>query len=250
MDLTFERGSASEPRGHALLYFRGARDRSEVLASYLIIPPVPLNLSRYMPPMFSANLPPSQMQQVSGVPLPPVPEKVESYPYLRQLAELRDDDLIYAGTLDADDIQRGMMLAAEGAQRYHSLYADYLARSVMPAVAEAEEQEESAGVSDVIYGLMSERQRLGEMAKLTGQLRYAVDGNDTRGIRDTVREMEALSHHVPDKYRLDDLIVAAQLPGPRGQRLSQLYVDRCYRLADEDYASLKSIEEEIRSLQE
>jgi hypothetical protein len=190
------------------------------------------------------------MQQVSGVPLPPVPEKVESYPYLRQLAELRDDDLIYAGTLDADDIQRGMMLAAEGAQRYHSLYADYLARSVMPAVAEAEEQEESAGVSDVIYGLMSERQRLGEMAKLTGQLRYAVDVNDTRGIRDTVREMEALSHHVPDKYRLDDLIVAAQLPGPRGQRLSQLYVDRCYRLADEDYASLKSIEEEIRSLQE
>ena len=39
----------------------------------------------------------------------------------------------------------------------------------------------------------SDLQALYEMAKLTGQLRDAVDGNDTRGIRDTVREMEALS---------------------------------------------------------
>lgn len=247
MDLTFERGSADEPRGHALLYFRNVRDRGEILASYLIVPPVPLNLSRYMPPMLAANLPSARMQEVTGIPFPPVPEKVEGYPALRQLADLRDDDLIYGGTLDPDDLQRAMLLVGEGAQRYFQLYTEFQSR-VAPA-APAEEEQEAVGVSDVIYSLMSERQRLSELAKLTGQLRYAVDGKDERLIRDTVREMEALSRHMPEKYRMDDLIVAAQLPGPRGQRLSQLYVDRCFRLADEDYASLKTIEEEIRSLQ-
>lgn len=249
MELTFERGTSGEPRGHALLYFRSERERREVFACYLVVPPVPLNLSRYMPPLLSGSLPPSQLQQVSAVPLPPMPEKVDSYQYLQQLADLRDDDLIFGGALNPDDAQQGLMLAGEGAQRYFSLYADFMSRAAPPADAEEPEAEEAGGVSDVIYGLMSERQRLGELAKLTGQLRYAVEGSDVRLVKETVREMEALAGHVPDKYRVRELIAAGQITGPRGQRLSELYVDRCYRLADEDYASMAKIEEEIRVLQ-
>ncbi|MHB9092332.1 MAG: hypothetical protein ACYC7H_13025, partial [Chloroflexota bacterium] len=230
MEFTFERGSTGEPRGHALLYFRSTRDRTEVLATYLVVPPVTLNLSRYMPPLLSGNVPASQMQQISSVPLPPVPEVVEGHASLVQLAGLRGDDLIYGGTLDPDDAQQGLMLAGEAAQRYFSLYAEYLRQAPLVGPGEGEEEGSSGGVSDVIYGLMSEKQRLGELAKLAGQLRYAVDGSDERQVRDTVREMEALGHHVPEKYRVAELIAAARLPGPRGQRLSQLYVDRCYRL--------------------
>ena len=250
MEFTFEKGSTGEPLGHALIYFRGTRDRSAITATYLVVPPVALNLSRYMPPMFSGSMPSSQMQQISAVPLPPVPEAVEGYAFLVQLAGMRGDDLIYGGTLDPDDVQQGLMLAGEAAQRYFSLYADYIRRAPQAGPDESEEEASSEGVSDVIFGLMSERQRLGELSKLAGQLRYAVDGHDERLIGDTVREMEALGHHVPDKYRVTELIAATRLPGPRGQSLSQLYVDRCYRLADEDYVSLKQIEEQIRELQQ
>ena len=56
MELTFERGDASRPAGHALLYFTtGMPER--VLATYLVVPPVELNLAKYMPPMFAASLP-------------------------------------------------------------------------------------------------------------------------------------------------------------------------------------------------
>ena len=246
MELTFERGERDKPKGHALLYFRNPADQNEVLASYLVVPPVPLNLSKYVPPLFAGNIPQAQLQQVSAIPLPPVPEVLESRAYLQQLAESRDDDLIYGGTLDPSDVQRGLMLAGEAAQTYLQLYEDYQRR--LPPLP-AEEQQPELEVSDVLYSLMSENQRLGELAKLTGKLRYAVDGNDQALAKETVREMEMLAHYVPEKYRVPDLIAAARQPGPTGQRLSQLYVDRCYRLAAEDYTSLKQIEEEIRQLQ-
>ncbi len=247
MEFVFELGSSEEPKGHALIYFRNAKDRSEVLATYLVVPPVPLNLSRYMPPLLAGNLPTAEAQQVSAMPLPPLPEPMESHAQLWQLAETRGDDLIYGGTLDPDDVQRGLMVATEATQRYLRLYGDHVRRLPPPPAEEAAEP--LVEVSDVIYALMSEKQRLSELAKLAGQLRYALEGNDKPLIAETVREMRALGRHVPEKYRIAELIEAAQMPGPRGQRLCQLYIDRCYRLSEEDYASLPDIEDEIRRLQ-
>ena len=85
MDLTFERGDPSRPCGHALLYFTtGSPER--VLATYLVIPPIALNLAKYMPPMFAANLPldrggrhrvPDEEQQRDGLDEDPGPVRVE-----------------------------------------------------------------------------------------------------------------------------------------------------------------------------
>jgi hypothetical protein len=245
MDLNFERGSGNEPKGHALIYFRTPQDASAVLASYLIIPPVPMNLARYMPPMFAAGMPSQGVQAVGAVPLPPVPETYdEGRLALLRLAEARGDDLIDGGTLDPEDAQRGLMLVSEAARQYQQLYEDYLRRLPSPQLEERGEMD----VNDVLYSLMAERQRLGELAKLTGKLRYAVEGRDARLIAEVVREMEGLSKHVPEKYRVSDVITAAQEPGQRGERLSQLYIDRCYRLVDEDYAGLRQVEEEIKKL--
>ncbi len=152
----------------------------------------------------------------------------------------------HCGTLDPSAIQQGLMLVGEAAQQYLQLYNDYVRRLPPPPA----EEEPALEVSSVLYGLMSEKQRLAELAKLVGQLRYAVEGGDTRLVGETVREMKALGQHLPEKYRVDELIAAAQIPGPRGARLSQLYIDRSYRLSEEDYGSLQAIEEEIRSLQQ
>ncbi len=48
---------------------------------------------------------------------------------------------------------------------------------------------------------------------------------------------------------IDDLLQAAQDPSQRSAELCRLYIDRCYRLFDEDYATLKSLDEAIQRLE-
>jgi len=246
MNLDYRRGRPETPAGHALVYFTGSAD--EVLATYVVVLPIALQLAKYVPPMLAAQLPLAEAQGVSAVPLPPLPEPVESYPYLVHLADLRHDDLIHGGEINSGDLPRAMALVGEIAQSYASAYDSYLHASTVEATPE--DAETDTTVSDVIYGLMSEQQKLAELAKLAGQLRYAVDGGDRRQVEETVAEVRRLERHVPASYDLTAFLDAARRPGPVGQRLSTLYLDRCYKLAAEDYGSLQTIDQEIRRLRD
>jgi hypothetical protein len=53
---------------------------------------------------------------------------------------------------------------------------------------------------------------------------------------------------LPEKYRADQLIEAALRPDAQGNRLTQLYLQRAYKLVDEDYAAIPPLEREIREL--
>ncbi len=245
MDLAFERGSAVGPTGHALVYFSDPSDGS-VLATYVVVLPVNLELSRYVPPMLASQLPIADMKSMSAVPLPPVPEPIESRDYLARLAELRHDDLIAGGAVGSGDVMRMMALVGEIAQRYAQLYEEYVQRA--PSAEPPSTEAADATVSDVLYGLMSEQQRLAELAKLAGQLRYAVDGGDERQIADLSVDMSHLARHLPSTYGVSDLVDAIKQTGAAGRRLSALYLDRCYKLANEDYAALEEIDREIDRL--
>ena len=48
MQLVFERGEAQRPKGHALIYFRDS-DGAGVLATYVVIPPISIDFSKYLP---------------------------------------------------------------------------------------------------------------------------------------------------------------------------------------------------------
>jgi hypothetical protein len=61
--------------------------------------------------------------------------------------------------------------------------------------------------------------------------------------------MDRVARHLGDKYRLPELIQAARSTDPRGGQLAQLYVERCYKLADEDYAALADLDRRIDELQ-
>jgi hypothetical protein len=54
---------------------------------------------------------------------------------------------------------------------------------------------------------------------------------------------------MPDKYRGTELTDAAFDPGQRGARLAELYLERAYKLLDEEYADIPGIEKAIRELQ-
>ena len=246
MLLSFERGSSSEPKGHALAYMKSASAPDEIYATYLIVPPISIDLAKYMPPMFASKISLADVESISAIPLPPVPEKIEGIDYLHRLAESRGDDVIFLGTLDTSDIQVLLTQVGEAAQDYLRAYSAYI--ETVPA-PEPPQTALGSSVDEVLYGLMNERDKLGEMAKLIGKLRYAVDGGDHGLAKETVNEMEALGKHLPDKYQVHQIVEVAELAGDKGRKLSELHIARCYKICDEDYRAVEELDTRIRELE-
>src|SRR5215208_4461074 len=194
MQLSFELGDATRPRGHALIYFRGPRDA--VLATYVVVPPIPIEFGKYLPSMFAAH-----MQSLA---LPPLLEPMESQAALERLARLREDDLVCGGSLPSDGPEHLLQAAAEGAQAYAEVYAAHAA-SAAPAERETSRSLPELDTEDILLQLMSDRDRLSEMAKRTGQLRYAVEGGDAAGITEAIQAMERVARYLAAKYRCAEL---------------------------------------------
>ena len=54
---------------------------------------------------------------------------------------------------------------------------------------DALEELEGLGINDVLYELMSDSDKLGELSKLIGRLRFAVDGSDDNLTEETESEI-------------------------------------------------------------
>ncbi len=244
MDLTFERGDPARPSGHAVLYFTtGAPER--VLATYLVIPPIALNLAKYMPPMFAANMPLGGMDTTRPVPLPPVPEEAPGRGYLQRMAEVRGDDLVYAGTVLDDDMQRLLLETGYAAEVYGQRYEAYAADLLATPEPESLPEIDAAAA---VYSVMGEGQKLAELTKLTGALRGATEQDDPRSAAESAREMRALIETLPAKYRGSHLLTAARERGDRGRRLCQLLLERAYALHREEYLDAGRLDREIDAL--
>jgi hypothetical protein len=245
MQLSFEKGRQDHPRGHALLFVRDGSDPDLVFATYLVVLPVSVDLAKYLPPMFAAQMPAQAADDTSAMPWPPVPERMESHAYVSRLADSRDDDLVFGGTVDTSRIELLLQVTAEAAREYGRLYAE---RQVEAVPTPAEESPSDLDVDEVLYTLMGERDRLTELVKLTGKLRDAVETGDRRRVEEALTDVRKLARHFPEKYRLGDFLAAAQLPGEKGRRLAELHVERCYRVSREDYAGVAEVEGQIKAL--
>ena len=105
------------------------------------------------------------------------------------------------------------------------------------------------GVNEVLWSFLSEGDRLAEMGRLLGRLRFAQEGSDAAAISDITAEMTALGRHLPDEFNIGALVSAATDTGPASGQLAQLYLDRCYRLSSGDAEQVRRIEEAIRNLE-
>lgn len=242
MDLDFVRGDSTRPRGHALVYFE-TDEPPKVLVTYLIVPPITLDFKKYVPPMLAGRLPVDELKSMSAFPLPPVPEEMPDVAHVERLAALRDDDLIRGGRVSTTDLMVLMQLTATLGQRYYEGYTIFVVNSPEP---EPESPEVGTiDVSEVLLQLMGEPDKVAELAKLAGKLRYAVEGNDADLIAETKAEVERLGRYLPGSYQVDRFLAAALTPGMASARLTQLYVERCYALARQDYDALRQIDTNI-----
>lgn len=254
MQLRFELGDASTPRGHAILYAHAGNDTGHVLATYCVVLPLQFSIGKYLPPLFASQMPLeglAEASRMSVVPIPPMLEDAPDLATLRQLAERRGDDLCDLGSIFISDDTQRMAYAAEACQAYGLIYGEYSQR--WPAVVEetpASTPLDDLDVNDVIAEVLPERDRLGELARLTGQARYALDGHDQHLLEDVTHQMRRIASSLPEKYHADLLVEAALRSDATGPRLAGLYLQRAYKLLDEEYADIPPIERDIRALRE
>jgi hypothetical protein len=252
MQLAFERGDPKRPRGHAVVYFRATSDQHMILASYVVVPPISMDFSKFIPPMFAAQLPGILPSGPQVFPLPPIPEKVESVVWVEALADARDDDLIYCGAVDPMDMQRLLTVMSDVSGEYGKLYENRTPAeaSAPPPASNDDSSSSSSGVDvdELFMSLMSDSEKVNRIAKMTGTVRYAVEGNDQALLEETTREMERIGRYLAFRYKIPELIEAARDPDPKNGKLAELLLQRCYKLAAEEYDALRALDAEIETL--
>ena len=56
VELIFEKGNSQNPTGHALIYFRSSFDQTTISASYILVLPISVELSKYVPPFLISQV--------------------------------------------------------------------------------------------------------------------------------------------------------------------------------------------------
>ena len=275
MDLQFEIGDPQRPRGHALLYFRVETEPDQVYGTYIVTLPITADLTKYVPPFLASHLgtgAAGPLANFSSFAMPPMGELVEGgYDQLVRLANLRQDDLVFGGSMFSYDLARMMESVSEAVQSYSSAWAQISPGATgaaadltpggvsiplgasqpgaAPVVGDDAAESDGMGVNEVLWSFMSEGDRLAELSRLLGRLRFAQEGNDIATIADVTAEMAALGRLLPQEFYIDALVAAAFDTSAEGAQLAQLYLERCYSLSSGNAEQTRRIDEQIGGFQ-
>ena len=248
MELEFDRGDQQRPKGHALLYFRSGSDHNELWATYLVVLPITVDVSKYVPPFLMNQMGEVGEKELSAFAFPPAPEKVPDYKHLEQMSMVRDDDILFGGTINPVDVPSAMMSVNEAVTKYSEMYVNVVS-GVTKHEADSAAVLDGASVNEVLYELMSDGDRLSELTRLVGRLRDASENAEETLSREAEAEINLLAHHLPDNHQVVRLIGVTKLSGSRGAMLADLYLQRCFHLVREEYVKLGQVEQEIKVME-
>jgi hypothetical protein len=239
MTLQFDRGDPNAPVGHALIYFR--RSDGAIVATSTIVSPIAFDMTGMIPPFLKEMTQGVDLgDAMSMVALPPIPQEVPSEEWLRALADRRQDDLVCGGMIGAGDMHSLMAGTADAVRAYADLYG-----VIQETGSRVESTSPALELDRDRFAGMTQREQLDALSSLTGRLLDATRS----GVADldVERQMRALAAVLPPKYRADELVEAVHQPGDRAQRLAELYIERAYKLYNEDYLDLERLDREIEA---
>ena len=261
MTLEYHIGDPASPKGHALIYFRDGADPDKVGAAYVVMLPVPVDISKYVPPFLAGQVEQLGTGEMSSFAFPPAPEPVKSESWLREIAMQRGDDLLFGGVANLDDITSLMSAVADISSEYSSQYESVTGlgagsggqqvedvatgTDAIPGVGDGAPTDD---VHDVMYSLMAEEDLLTELTKLMGRLQYESSGGDEAGARESKAKIQAIGRQVPENRRIDLLVNSATDGLPESARRAQLYLERVFAMYREDYTRVHTLEQEIKAL--
>lgn len=249
MALEFELGSGDAPLGHAMIYFTQESDpEGSVLVSYVLVLPIKMDLQRYVPQFLAGQLGSMVPDDMSLVILPPVPEKFGKLADLIELAENRGDDLIYGGSMgvQAEGLSN-MSKVNEIGHEYMELCK--LWKTDGRAIGTDDDSDLIVSLGETVEEERSEEDNLREIARLLGQLRYAVDGRDTESIAQAKERIETIGRALPSKFAVDKLAKLGASEADGAAELTQLYLERALNIQREEYLKVREIEKRIADLE-
>ena len=86
---------------------------------------------------------------------------------------------------------------------------------------------------------------LGELSKLVGAYRFGLEHHDAGTIQEAEASMQTLAELMPGRYWADRVLTAAGDLTEQGTTLASLYLERCFKLLDEEYAAVEDLERRI-----
>ena len=111
------------------------------------------------------------------------------------------------------------------------------------------DEPEGLGINEVMYSLMNDGDKLSELTKLVGRLRYAVEGGEEVMVREAESDILTLSRLLPENHQIPRLLEVAKIAGNANAELAHLYLQRCFLILREEYASLSELDSRIRMLE-
>ena len=244
MDLIFEKGDSLNPKGHALIYFRSNLDNDLVAATYIVVLPISVEISKYVPPFLMSQVGNMDEQNLSAFAFPPIPEEMQNENEINNLADMRKDDLLYGGEINLTNPTECMEKINDLVGKYTSLYNT----TAIETNKDQSESDSGTPINDVLYQLMSPDDKLSELTRLVGKLRFGVEGKDESAIKYSENELIILSTHFPPNHNVEKLISAIKSGDKQSHELADLYVKRCYSLINEQYDQLTELEAKIDNL--
>ena len=244
MDLIFEKGDSLNPKGHALIYFRSNLDNDMVAATYIVVLPISVEISKYVPPFLMSQVGNMDEQNLSAFAFPPIPEEMQNENEINNLADMRKDDLLYGGEINLTNPTECMEKINDLVGKYTSLYNT----TAIEPNKDQSESDSGTPINDVLYQLMSPDDKLSELTRLVGKLRFGVEGKDESAIKDSENELTILSTNFPPNHNVEKLISAIKSGDKQSHELADLYVKRCYSLINEQYDQLTELEAKIDTL--
>jgi len=242
MTLSFELGKIESPRGHALLYFKDSV-QGDFYATYIVILPITVDVSKYVPPFLMNQVGEFGPGDMSAFAFPPAPEQVEGYDYLVDLAKKRQDDLLDGGEVTGTDVSSSMMKVNDVVQEYLELYEERY--EIEALTLDESESASELHVNDVLYSMMTEPDRLNELTKLVGRLRYAVESSEESIVKEVQSDINALSGYLPVSFQIQNLLEWAGKVSDQSSYMTDLYLKRCFHLSREEYKELGEVEARI-----
>ena len=247
MDFNFEIGSAESPKGHTFAYFTDMNDPSIIYVTYIVVFPISADIGKYVPPFLMNQFSQLDSNDLSAFAFPPIPEQFSSFDLLKEIVAFRSDDLIYAGYYNSSDPTNMLNIVQTITEKYSKVYNSIL--DTPDFIKTNVSEQELPSVNAVVYEIMSEKDKLNELSQLVSKFRFACETSNQNSIIESEKDILLLSRYLPDRYDLTKVVGVLKQNDAKSAKLAELYIQRCFHLAQEEYSEVAKLENIINDLE-
>ena len=166
---------------------------------------------------------------------------------LKKLASLRSDDLIYAGFNNSSDSTSMLNIVQSITEKYSKSCTSLSSINEISSTNFSEH--ELPTINDVMYEMMNEKDKLNELSQLVSKLRFACETSNQDSIAESEQDILLLSRYLPDRYDLNRVVEVLKQNDAKSAKLADLYIQRCFHLAQEEYSEVAKLENIIKDLE-